>query len=328
MLIKNTTFFPRLLRSINSFAPIGAALEGFDMTKMSRSNRLIIAVLLYVLSIGSAFLLFDKYSTLFATQALLTSNTGVLLRTFLEPVLYLTLCLYFFTLGIVLARTILPIVLISILFASLNKLTLNSIISNIIIFAAFLIYYFQFFKNFSELKKPTIFKAFNSSLAIFIALISLAISINYYHDFTARIDRISTKLGTTISQHFADITNNYNSETSSVSRHETLRTRAIRDLKLKNIAIDEVAITRQEQELIRGLRLTTAKPTDEYRSLLDRAIKHEVATTINTYNKILMIIVPFAFFFITDVLANVSAYIAVFLLMVTEWGLRRKGLEN
>ena len=291
-----------------------------------RKTRLYGAVSFYILSLGCALLLFNNYSILFTSQRLLSANPYVLITLLVEPVIYLALCVYFLALGIAMARSIIPIVLIPIIFFLNSKLSLNSFFSSLLIGAAFWFFYYQFTKSFYELKKPTLAKALNSSLGLFIIFISLAISLNYYADFSSRVGRLSTRLGIAASQKFGFIANDFDSESTPVSQQETLRTHAINSLVSRNTPINEKSIAQKERSILNGLDLTAASPNSNYKMLLDKAIKKQVSITVSNYHKLLLIVVPFAFFFVTDVLANVSVNVTWALLECTEFILRRKAV--
>ncbi|GAC1501104.1 MAG: hypothetical protein NVS1B10_05100 [Candidatus Saccharimonadales bacterium] len=311
----------RIANSLSSLRKV--CFDRSSLTLISRSGipstpRKELGIIFYALSIGAALLLFNNYGTLFTSQKLLSSNSNLLMKVLLEPVLYLAACIYFLTLGLAYLRTIIPVLLIALLFFVGNKLSLNSFLSFLLILTAFASYYFQFYKNYSEYKRPTIAKTLNASLTVFIIFISLAISLNYYNGFSERINQLSDRLSTNVSRHFSFIENNYSSGTSKLVSHETLKQHVVRILKSSNTPVTETTITDKEKELIKGLGLPSARSNENYISLLDRATKQQIDLTIKNYRKILAIIVPFAFFFVTDVLANVSSNIAWLSLLITE----------
>jgi hypothetical protein len=306
----------------------GTALPIIMKRGMKRTRRVELAIIFYVLSIGSAFLLFDNYALLFTSQKLFNTNTSILVTVLLEPVVYLSACIYFLTLGMAFMRTIVPVFLIGLIFMLDNKFNLNSFLSLLLILSAFIIYYFQFYKNYDDLKQPILSKTLNASLALFIIFISLAISLNFYSGFSNRIGQLSNSLGTSISKRFGFIENNYASSTSKGVAQETLRQHVIRNLTASKLSVTEDTITASEKELIKGLGLPSARPNDNYVALLDKATKRQIDLTINNYRKIFAIVVPFAFFFVTDVLANVSSNVAWLALFITERVFRKRLLPE
>ena len=306
----------------------GSSLPIIVKCDMKRTTRVELAIIFYALSIGSAFLLFNNYLLLFTSQKLLNTNSSILLTVLLEPVAYLATCIYFLTLGMAFMRTIIPVFLIGLAFLLDNKLNLNAFLSFLLILSAFLIYYFQFYKNYSEYKQPILSKTLNSSLALFIIFISLAISFNFYSGFSSRVGQLSDRLSTSISKRFGFIENNYASSASNGVAHETMRQHVIRSLTLSRLPTTQETITAGERDLIKGLGLPSARPNDNYVALLDKATKRQVDLTINNYRKILTIIVPFAFFFVTDVLSNVSSNVAWLALLVTERIFRKRLLPE
>ena len=296
----------------------GSSLPVAQRLQPKQTLRIQMALIFYALSIGCALLLFSNYASLFTSQKLLNTNTSLLLNILFEPVAYLAGCIYFLTLGMAFMRTLLPICVIALLFLTENNLSLSAVLSCLLMLSAFTIYYFQFYGNYNEFKVPSLSKTLNSSLAIFIIFVSLAISLNYYNGFSARVSRVSDRLGTSISKRFGFIEHNYAIGTSEAVSHDTLRQHVIRRLTSDKLMVTEETILATEKNLIFGLGLASANPNDNYSGLLDRATKRQVDVTINNYRKILTIIVPFAFFFVTDVLANVSSNIAWLLLLATE----------
>lgn len=285
---------------------------------IKRRTRIELAVIFYVLGLGCAFLLFNNYAQLFTSQKLLNSNSRILFMVLLEPVVYLAACIYFLTLGMAFMRTMIPMFFVGLIFVFDNQLNLNAFFSFLLMLSAFLIYYFQFYSNYNEYKHPSLSKTLNASLAIFIIFISLAISLNFYGGFSNRVTQLSNRLSTSVSKHFGFIENNYISNTNKGIAHETLRQHVLRNLTVSKLPITDAAVINSEKDLIKGLGLVSAQPNDNYVALLDKATKRQIDLTINNYRKILTIVVPFAFFFVTDVLANVSSNVAWLALLITE----------
>lgn len=296
----------------------GTSLPIIAKRNMKRTTLVELAIIFYAFSIGSAFLLFNNYAQLFTSQKLLSTNTSILLTVLFEPVVYLAACIYFLTLGMAFMRTIIPVFLIGLVYLLANKFNLNAFLSFLLILLAFIIYYFQFYKNYNEYKQPILSKTLNASLALFIIFISLAISLNFYSGFANRVGQLSNRLGVSTSKRFGFIENNYDSSASKGIAHETLRQHVIRNLTANKQPTTEDTITTNEKDLIKGLGLPSARPNDNYVALLDRATKRQVDLTINNYRKILAVVVPFAFFFVTDVLSNVASNLAWLGLFVTE----------
>lgn len=328
MKIETTKIVRRSNVKLRNICLDGSSLPIILKCDMKQTTRVELAIIFYALSIGSAFLLFNNYSLLFTSQKLLSTNSSILLTVLLEPVAYLATCIYFLTLGMAFMRTIIPVFLIGLVFLLDNKLNLNAFLSFLLILSAFLIYFFQFYKNYSEYERPVLSKTLNSSLALFIIFISLAISFNFYSGFSSRVGQLSDRLSTSISKRFGFIENNYASSASKGVARETLRQHVIRNLTLRKIPTTEEVITASEKDLIKGLGLPSARPNDNYVALLDKATKRQVDLTINNYRKILAIIVPFAFFFVTDVLSNVSSNVAWLALFVTERVFRKRLLPE
>jgi hypothetical protein len=310
--------------ALSPWQSLGTGLPCFHFLSSTRGKRLTFAGIFYSLSLFSALLLFNNYESILTTQKLLTSNPTALLEVLLQPVAFFALTLLFLTLGIAVARTTIPLFIFPLLFLAANPFKLASLLASLLILVGFLAYYYQFLKNINDLKRPIMSQAFNSSLVVLISLLSLAITVNYYNGFSARIAHVSVRLGSSVSQRFNFIINDFDSETSKTLKNETLREHAIGYLTAHKMPLNEAAITLRQRQLVTGLGLATAKSTDDYRVLLDKAIKHQVSSTINTYHKLLSILVPFVFFFVTDVLANVSSNITWVLLLLTERGLLRK----
>ncbi|GAC1391145.1 MAG: hypothetical protein NVSMB46_02580 [Candidatus Saccharimonadales bacterium] len=318
------TSIQKILFIINPFRPYKTSLEFQTRYSLGKKDRLLLILFLYSLSLLCAYFLFRDYAELLTTAKLITTNTVIVVKALAEPILLFTVCIYSLTIAISISPSVIPIFGIMAVYLLSHTINVVSILSSILILLAFLIFYIQLINSFEDLKHPSVSKSFNASLGVFVAIISIAVTFNFYNVFTQSINRLSSRLGDTISNRFNAILSIYDDSSYQTSRNITLKTYTINYLNEHKIPVNDYNIKVREQKTLAALGLSRASETDTFGSLIHKSVTAQVVSVAKTYHKLIIIIIPFAFFFVTDILSNIATNIAYGLLLITELILKKR----
>lgn len=300
---------------LDPFAPPGELM----FTQQSRwqfnnQQRRLIAIVCYGLCLLSAYVLFKSYADFLTPHNLLTTDIASLTKALLMPIASFAICMYTLNMGLSFARTPAPLYFLPFVFITANKQQVATYLGSLILLCAFLFYYQRFTKVFYEFKQPSLAKAFAVSFGLFIAIISLAMTISYYSSFSDQVSALRDRVSNAASKQLAAIY----TDSSQEIPNETLYTRAIHYLKGHDQPTTPQTIAQEERNILKNLGLKTANVNDSYRMLLEQAIQRQVNTTVNNYRMLIGIIVPFAFFFVTNTLTGIACNVSWFLLAMTE----------
>ena len=321
-------FSRRILPTLNPLRPLGMSVQVKSRWSLSRSRQIRLAILLYALSLVLIFLFFREYALDLSTKKLLTTSSLVIAKTLILPVAYFSLSIYFLTLGMALARTIIPIYLMPIVYIASLNISTNALISSGIVLFSYLLFYFMFSISIGEFKVATLTKALTSSLSMFSLVLSFAITISLYGGFSNRADSIGNKLGNTVTDRFSFIFNINTPAEEAILKRETLQSFSIKYLQSHNTSVTQATIKAEEQSVVTGLGLKFASSSDTMANLKRKAVTTQVTSIINTYHKLIQIAVPFAFFFITQSLTSVAAIVVVGVMFFTERVLNIKKVQQ
>lgn len=302
---------------INPFR-LGEPLPLNTRLDFSSRRKKRIGILFYIAALVFAYLFFLNYDYALSTRRLLTTDVWLITRTILVPILSLTVFIYCFTIAMTLARNIVPVFLIALIYVAMHPLTLLNIGSGALVLVAFLIYYFEYFIVFEEFKRPTMAKSINSSLGIFLIVLSLGLSLNSYDAFAVHAIQTVNRLGNAAAQRYSFIYDSFTFQERSLLQAETLQSYVKKRLAFEGKPITNAAVLEQEKAIVTGLGLSKAQPSDSMKSLGDLAVKKQVSVLVNNYRKLILITLPFAFFFVTQTLTSISFFITFCAMYLSE----------
>ncbi|GAC1387642.1 MAG: hypothetical protein NVS1B7_0230 [Candidatus Saccharimonadales bacterium] len=322
-----TNIMAATLKTLNPIQPFGDMFPTRMRWTIKRSLQIKLALLFYTLSMVAIFYFYKNYAIALSTRKLLTTDMIVMAKTLVLPVVLFSISIYFFALGMVLARTIISVYVTPLVFLLSLEFNKTSLINSSLVLLAYLVFYFQFYSMYHEFKRPSAAKALNTSLSIFLLIFSTAITLSLYDGFSQRAVSVGSKLGDVVSQRFGFIFNANTPAEQKILKNETLHTYSIKYLKAHSLPLTPAAVKDQESQVAKGLGVVSSSPNETMESLKNRAIRKQVAQIIVTYRKLILIAVPFAFFFITQSLVSISGMIATGFLFFSQIIVRAKSFE-
>jgi len=287
------------------------------------STKLIVTITFSLLSGISAYFFFRTYTDSILSGSLLTAQILPVILAIAFPLIIFALMICFYTFAVIISQNHYPALVIPIFFLAAEKISLTTIAAALVIFISFVLYSWLFYRNILAFKKPKIYICTNGSLGIPLALISFIITLTIYPAYNAQISKsdlvVNERLVIGLKSYLANIYLNGNTKAESLN----LKTYAIS--KLPPTQTDSAII--QEEKLITTQLGVKAKETDTMSSILTSASINQLKSFITDNKNLLLIVIPLAFFFITQTFSTIASYIALIIIFTVEMILKKARLD-
>ena len=273
-----------------------------------------------------SLLFFRSFSGILLTSRLLTSDAVRLTEVIILPVLWYALAIYFLLFAFAVGGREYPIFFLPIAFLLNRPMSLVSAASAGLILASSYLIFRLFFYSLSQFSLPTVAKSLRNCMGLSMAILSLAISISFYHTYYLNSTYTKTDISTTVAVKFTTIFTTVYQQSKAISVNDTLESYSSRLLAADAAVANPVTLHAEEETVLHKLGVV-GSAHDTMASLVNKAVKTELDAIFAAFRSYLGLLIPLSFFFLIQIFSSTASNLAFILAWLTENMLRSKNIH-